>query len=197
MLGDAGLYWHHFKSNKTEREIHTLRMDFSHSIKQLEYLMHKCRLLNGGKIQTHTSAFGSIIKKFSLSHTPTLMPYSELCLDQKGKKLVTMKWVERLNYIGLAYWYVDDGALIITNGGTCPKLHFYTNSYRPEERLVLANKLREFGLDTREAKTPNHNHDERILVSRHKPEAVKFMEQIRPWVVPSMAYKIRYILEGL
>jgi len=190
LLGDACLFNQKYKSNKTGNPISTYRLIFSHSRKQLKYLQYKRSILPGCKIGKRKSKLGSIIHWYAFCHTPSLIPIAQICRRQNRKR-VNKKWLDNIDWLGIAFWYMDDGALIINKNR--PNLNFYTNSFDHQERRLLSDMLERFGLDTREAKTPNPNPNERILVSRYKSQAIKFMSKISKYIIPSMRYKIRYL----
>jgi len=192
MLGDACLNRQVMKSNKTGKPLEIYRLIFAHSIKQLDYLKHKKSIIGGSKIGERISHCGATIKHFAFCHTPSLRPIAKICHDQNHKKQVTKQWLDQLDWRAIAYWYMDDGTLITSNNR--PIIKFHTNSFSTKELKLLMEFLADYGLQTRKEKTPNPNPDERILASRHKKEALVFLEKIRPYIIPSMEYKIRSIL---
>lgn len=191
MLGDACLCRSVMKSNKTGKSIEIYKLHFAHSIKQLKYLKHKRAVIGGCKIGTRKSAYGSIIKYFAFSHTPTLRKYAEIFHDKNhNKKRVSSEWIKKIDWPALAYWYMDDGCLIMAKNKYF-SIRFHTESYSRAELVLLQDMLVQFGLDTKLIRSPNPNPDERIIASKHKYEVIKFLRKLTPWIVPSMKYKIR------
>ena len=192
MLGDAGMYVNKMKSNKTNNVMTIMRLHFAHSVKQLDYLLHKKNIINGSKVMERISGHGSTIKHYAFCHTPTLLQYKDYFLDKNNNKLVSEKWVEQLNWRSIAYWYMDDGCLIINNKS--PKINFHTESFSRSETDILINTLENrFGLKTRTA-TCNNDPNQQKIVSRHKKEAESFLEQIKPYIIKLFNYKIRWII---
>ena len=191
MLGDAGLYREWKTSNKKSRSrINTLRLTFAHSIKQLAYLEHKRSVIGGTKIGTRISGMGSIIKYFSFCHKPSLEPFAAMCHSEDDKKLLSDVWLSEIEWEALAYWFMDDGYLVVARDH--PRMGFCTQCFSPPELTMLQQLLRQFGLDSRRVTDKVKGYS--ALVARHKPEAIRFMENVRPWIIPSMRYKIRYVL---
>jgi len=192
MLGDACLHRSIMKSNKTDNKLETYKLIFAHSIKQLEYLEHKRSVLGGSRIGNRQSGHGSIIKHFAFCHTPSLRPIAEICHDSNHKKRITQEWLNLLTWKGIAYWYMDDGSLLIDKEYGRPILTFHTNSYSSSELDLLTRFLRGHGLDTRHQKADGNPGI--ILSSRHQTEARSFLKNMKPYIIPSMEYKIRAIL---
>lgn len=197
MLGDANLHrWTMTSNKKSKNTLTGYRLTFAHSIKQLDYLIHKREVLGGSRIGERRSGHGAIIKHFSFCHTPSLQPYAALCHDAVGKKQVSSAWLARLDWLAIAYWYMDDGSLIIfrnRNGNLRPQVEFHTESFTPSERELLREMLRSrFGLETSLRKC-NDDVTQQKLVSTHKDEVGEFLLRLRPHIIPSMAYKIRWV----
>lgn len=193
MLGDAGFYRNIMRSNKTNNEIEVIRMTFAHSIKQYDYILHKKKIMGGTKIGERTSGHGSIIKYFSVCHTPSLRPYCEYFLNNDYKKLVKQSWVDELNWRSIAYWFMDDGELIIKDKGKYPVIGFHTESFDINELRLLRDKLSELGLTT-STRICNKNPNQLKIISKHHKEVANFLEQIKEYIIPTMKYKIRWIL---
>jgi hypothetical protein len=193
MLGDAGYYKTTMRSNKTNKELEVIRMTFAHSIKQYEYLLHKKEIMGGTKIGERISGHGSIIKHFSVCHTPSLKPYVDYFLDENNKKSVKRNWVEKLNWRSIAYWFMDDGDLIIRNKGKNPVIGFHTESFNQHELRILRDKLLEFGLTT-STRICNKDPNQLKIVSKHYKEVAGFLEKMKEFIIPTMEYKIRWIL---
>lgn len=191
MLGDACLYQGTIRSNKKDRNLLTVRrLIFAHAEKQLPYLLHKRELLGGGKVYVRKSGHGSNIHVSVVCGKEALRPFAETCLDEEGKKRVTRDWVTRLDWRGVAYWFMDDGHLSINRNRPVVVLH--TESFSPEERGILQEFLAGFcGMETRLAPN-NSNPDTLMLVSRFKSQAERFIEGVRPYILPCLAYKVRW-----
>lgn len=196
MLGDANLHpWTMVSNKKSRTTLRGFRLTFAHSIKQLDYLLHKKAIIGGSEIGERLSGHGATIKHFSFCHSPSLRPYADLCLTD-GKKQVTTRWLDKLDWLGVAYWYMDDGSLIISKNrrrNLRPEIQFHTESFTSAERELLRNMLRErFNLHTSLRKC-NGDLTQQKIVSKHKEEVGDFLSSLRPHIIASMAYKIRWL----
>ncbi len=192
LLGDACLHRGTMKSNKTGNLIETYKLIFAHSVKQHEYVLHKQKLLNCCKIMRRKSGFGSDMEATAFSHTPTLREVAKICHDENHKKRVTSEWLAKLDWEGIAHWYMDDGDLLVSKKNHF-KMRFHTESYSFNELELLQNFLANRGLQTRLLKSPNQNPNERIICSKHKAEVIKFLEKLKPFVIQQLAYKLRVL----
>lgn len=195
LLGDASLWHWTMRSNKKCGSTLTgYKLSFSHTQKQLDYLLHKKAIIGGCAVGQRRSGYGSIIKHFTFSHTPTLRLYAELCLGSDHKKHVSVRWLDKLDWLGIAYWYMDDGSLLVEKKYRRPTVTFHTESFTAAELSLLQEMLRDrFGLDTRRA-TANSDPRQQVLSSRHKNEVMTFLANMKEYIVPTMHYKIRCIL---
>lgn len=85
-----------------------------------------------------------------------------------------------LNEQILAVWYMDDGSL-------CDKSYYLNTQQFPEQEQLLLSRLllRGFGL------TAKRDKDKRYYRLRFNvKESKKFVDLIRPYIIPSMAYKV-------
>lgn len=201
LLGDACLYYDLFQSNKTERMIECYRIQFAHGYKQLPYLKHKFGVLPGSKITPYKPGFGKLGYRYYFCHTPTLTPIAALCHDTGHKKRVTQEWLEKLTWEGIAYWYQDDGFLLVNKRYSRPTIGLCTHNFQPPELKIIQRFLAECGLETRQVKPRPSTKSKhvpkpwsRLLQSRFKHQVAPFLERIKEFIIPSLSYKIRYIL---
>ena len=98
------------------------RMLFSNCEKQLDYLKLKLESLNGqnGKIEKYTSGYGATCYRCHLKPMLDLTQYVNNLYEElknpknnrlKRRKTVTKEFLNKLNWLGLAIWYMDDGHL--------------------------------------------------------------------------------------
>ena len=85
---------------------------FSHSLKQVEYAKYKAELLRGlvptERVRTDCNSFGGTRISECTKVNPALSEAKSICY-KNGKKLVTSEWLNKLNWLGFAVWYMDDG----------------------------------------------------------------------------------------
>ena len=97
---------------------------------------------------------------------------------QDKKKIIPLDL--ELNEQILAVWYMDDGSL-------CDKSCYLNTQQFPEQEQLLLSRLllKDFGL------TARRDRDKQYYRLRFNvKESRKFVDLIRPYIIPSMAYKI-------
>ena len=84
-----------------------------------------------------------------------------------------------LDPISLAVWFMDDGSKTRTS------IYLNTQQFSNEDQLVLIGKLKEFGVF---ASLNKDKHYHRIRLTKNTVSV--FVELIRPYLLPSMTYKL-------
>jgi hypothetical protein len=196
LLGDACLSHQFFHSNKTGKLLESYKLCFYHSNKFKDYVLHKRVILGKGsktkklyKLNYRVSGLGSLMVGFSFCHSPTLKEVAKQCLDTNYKKSITTEWLEKIDWPGITYWYQDDGSLQLNKKGH-RTLSFHTESYKKKEIVLLQKLLLKFGLTTTLG-INNKNSAQQVILAHRKKEINKFIENIKPYVIPCMLYKIR------
>jgi LAGLIDADG DNA endonuclease family len=174
-----------------------------HTQTQKDYLYYKVNLLKGlcnftiykinpsGKKNPNTQyAFKS--------HRNPLYTKTRQIIYPGGKKTVNLDWLSWLNEHGLALWYMDDGCLIksyrINKSGNRiiyrREIFLNTCSFTLEEHKLLKQFIKErFGVEFQIKLTSKKSGYYRLRAGA--VEANKFIEIIKPWIVPCMKYKIK------
>jgi recombination protein RecA len=187
LLGDAGVYL-----STGSRHYHLM---ICHSPKQKEYMEWKegylKPLTTGIKQATH---FHRIRKKKYTTLTIRSTNHSYFTRLRKifypyGKKLIRRKLLNKLTPIGLAAWFMDDGTTGVNNRNY-PQLFINTCSFSQEENQIIKDYfLDNFGIEIR----VHGGRYPRLYFN--KPNAIKLIQIIRPYIIPSMEYKLRYFLQ--
>lgn len=195
MLGDACLNREIYYSNKTGKELISYKLCIYHSNKFRDYVLHKRDIIGIGsktkklyKLNYRKSGFGSLMVGFCFCHTPTLKEISPVFLDTHYKKRLSNPWLEKIDWPAIAYWYQDDGSLQIGKNGRT--IAFHTENFKEKEIKQLQELLLNFGLRTTIGKN-NYNIEQRVILAHRKKEIHKFLENISPFIVPCMRYKLR------
>ena len=97
------------------------RLRMTHSVAQLDYLNYKTQLLGDlvatpPQFQPVTSGQFSKVGTYgvnTLSRPHLALLHDELY--QEGRKTITDSYLERIDELGLALWYLDDGSLLHAN----------------------------------------------------------------------------------
>lgn len=169
---------------------HTRNMCFSmaHSMKQEEYLKYKVSILTKYNLDSnigYNTIRDSRYKNREVKecrHKSRLHPiFTDIrakYYDQHGHKRVFREFVKDIDELGLAIWYMDDGYV------TKSSCIFSSCSFTLEEQQILADILLEkFDLHFNLGKHDNSMY----LQAKDFP---KFVKLIRPYVIPSMQYKL-------
>ena len=143
LLGDASAY-----PNKKENCYNGV--DMQHSLKQKDYVDYKKKLLgdlsNTARAYTCKNSYGK--EKYGLNtiiDKRTQQIYEICYIDEK--KTVTKEWLDKLNTLGLAIWYMDDGSLhknIRSEIAT-----FHVEGYTIAEQKIIHDFLNSRGYENR------------------------------------------------
>lgn len=175
----------------------------SHGYKQKEYLEWKINLLNeygiknnGLKEYVSTKGYniGDVVYYTQLS----IIPFVKLLrrIIYKPKKTYTnRKILNRLNALGVAIWYMDDGHINIRK--TNDKIHgFYVKiatCLSKENNQIIIDYFKEvWNVSFYQFKEGKETYS----LCCGTQEGIKFIEIVKPYIesCPSMIYKIQYDL---
>ncbi len=166
------------------------RLHFVHGTKQSEYCRHKAGLLadyvrTPPKIETNRG-WGKEVCRFSTVTSPVFGELWATCIRRDGdrpRKTVTRLWVDQLDWRSVAYWFMDDGS---SQRGVAS---FSTHGFREHEVAMLAARLTQLGA-TANARPVRHGTRNYWVIRLGVPATRTLFEHVRPYVVPSMAYKL-------
>lgn len=175
----------------------------SHGYKQKEYLKWKIKLLNDYGIKNNGLKeyiskkgynVGDVVYYTQLSVIPFIKLLRRIIYKPK-KNYSNRKLLNRLNALGVAIWYMDDGHINIRK--TNNKIHgFYiklATCLSKEENQIIIDYFKEvWNVSFYQFKEGKNTYS---LCCGTK-EGVKFIEIVKPYVTecPSMLYKIQYDL---
>lgn len=178
----------------------------SHGYKQKEYLEWKIKLLNeygiknnGLKEYVSSKGYntGDIVYYSQLSVIPFIKLLRRIIYKPK-KNYSNRKLLNRLNALGLAIWYMDDGHINIRK--TKDKIHgFYikiATCLSKQDNQIIIDYFKEVWnvsfYQFKEGKSGKNTYS----LCCGTQEGIKFIEIIKPYVesCPSMLYKIQYDL---
>lgn len=199
-IGDGCLRKPHPKSGNVQLEI-------AHSIKQEAYCTWKRDLVYkifGGKrppkIGYKTIKLKGYNKEYKACRFTKSDPYFTYLrnlLYPNGIKVMTEEILNMLTPEGIAIWYMDDGSFYKKDNedGTksiCFDLRISTDSFTWEENQLICDFFRDkYGINFytyQYHKERKHN----WIIRANKQAAIKFIDLIKPYVIPEMAYKIEY-----
>lgn len=178
----------------------------SHGEKQKEYLEWKIKLLNdygiknnGLKkyIQTVGYNIGSTVYYSQMSIVPFIKVLRRV-IYKPVKNYANRKILNRLNPLGIAIWYMDDGCINIRRTGD--KIHgFYiriaTCLYKDQNQVIIDYFKEVWNISFYQFKEGKPGKNTYSLCCGTQ-EGIKFIELIKPYIesCPSMLYKIQYDL---
>ena len=175
-IGDGNIYYNKKGSGITIR----------HSDAQLEYLTHKISLLES-IYNTHINILkvqnGNQISKGDSKHFRIYRKW----LYPNGVKTIS-RVLKYLNLQSIALWYMDDGSL--TAKKKQGKIHGYEltlNTYIDKEEN---QKIIDWFLSNYNIKFTQTKGKGKYRLRMGTKEAKKFCSLLRPYIIPSMEYKL-------
>lgn len=199
-IGDGCLRKPHPKSGNVQMEI-------CHSIKQEAYCIWKrdlvYRILGGFKVPKigyKTIKLKGYDKEYSACRFTKSHPYFVYLrnlLYPNGIKVMTREILNKLTPQGIAIWYMDDGSFYKKDNETGTKsisfdLRISTDSFSKEENELICDFFKEkYGIKF----YPYQYHKERQhnwILRANKQAAIKFIDFVKPYIIPEMVYKIEY-----
>ncbi len=114
---------------------------------------------------------------------------------KNDRKIVTKNILDKLSDLSLAIWFQDDGQSVVSkSGGDKTKKYIgeakiYTCSFNQEENEVICNWFKEkYGLVC----TIRNKTEKNLYLHFNKENSDKLRDIIRPYIVPSMFYKVNF-----
>lgn len=172
-----------------------------HSINQEDYVKWKFELLNR-IIPNHGAVKNSIY--YGQSYDKRTNKIYKFCSCHKGAPYIRVlrKWLyrpdktftravlNRLNAQGLAIWFMDDGNLrgkYSKVTGKLSSIQTVLATHCSEEEIEILHKyfVEVWGVDFSKYKIRD-----RYILCGNTKESNKFLDIIRPYVIPSMSYKV-------
>lgn len=177
------------------------QFQFQHGECQLEYLKWKLKLLNENGIRTsavtisRNTGYGSNKNKcVARTQITTFTRLLRKILYTPTKQISNIKLLNRLDPLGLAIWYMDDGNISYKKYKDSVRGFYITiSTYTSKEET---QKLIEYFKDKWDINFYMHKNKGKYCLQCSTKEGIKFVNIIRPHVLkcPSMVYKIQYDL---
>lgn len=190
ILGDGSV--------KKYKNYKTARYAFRHSEIQSEYFYWKARELknlaseNSTHVQERNSA-GNRMLRFQTLALPSIESIY-LVTTENNEKSIRREWLNKLDPLGLAVWWMDDGSLI----GNTTKGVFCTDSFSYEEQVILQRYLaEEWDIEVRIKPVKGREGHNRLHLTSVR-ELKKLLRVIIPVIpVESMLYKVLVLYKHL
>jgi len=170
----------------------------SHSLKQIDYLIWKMKLLypilgsyNLGWIPPRTGWSGSAprIKALSLTSKYLKHIYDDFYSMENGRpiKRARLNVLRRFTPLSLAVFYQDDGNLKVRKGRIC-RIRLHVEGFSEFDRRTMQRYFLEtWGIEFQSKKSPQGDFH---LESRNRTEGKKFLKIVEPYICESMRYKV-------
>lgn len=111
--------------------------------------------------------------------------------DSKSKKKVSREWLDCLDDMGLAIWYMDDGSIGIRklkDGSVSCSISLHTSGFTNKENQIIADWLLAKGYKVSVVSAGSKKEIWKIDLSSES--SMKFATAIAPYVPESMRYKL-------
>lgn len=131
-----------------------------------------------GKVAVSKKQYRVVSKSF---HGHSNIDFRKFCYS-KNKKTVTKEWLNSLTPISLAFWYMDDGTLSVSEGKNNKSI-LCTNCFTVEEQNLIIDFFRKINIDC-------YYCEKRKNIIFSPNDSKKFQTLIAPYIIPSMRYKL-------
>ena len=163
-----------------------MSLQWRHSVKQKPLTDLKCRILAPLQAYRRTgkSGYDADIEDCRVCAADQLVEISSVCYF--GKKAINDKWLNELNDIALAFWYMDDGSLSQGNKTQRPRAMFHTEGWNKTDVEKMCGYLRmKYGYVP--VVQEYHGYQ---AIRLNADDAEKFWELIAKFVIPEFRYKL-------
>lgn len=165
-----------------------------HSLKQKDYLLWKMNLMSklfnfAGSpymFDTYDKRTGKTYShiKINASNTRKLKQYHSI-FYKNGKKIIPKRFLYRLNELGLAVWYQDDGTY--NYGGY--RCSIATDDFSYEDHLLIQKFFKEkYNIGCK-----IYNKKDRFYIGFVRKESENFLKLIKSYIHKSMIYKLGHL----
>jgi len=161
--------------------------------RQFEYLLWKMQILaplvGDYYVKIRPSSAGRpIVQAVTRKLHPLYHFHRDFYSFENGtwKKKIRLNVLRRLSPLSLACWFQDDGSLYASRDRRLKGLRIATYGFSYDENVIIQQYFKEaWKLDTNVVHRGKY-----CYVGMHKDDTEKFIELIRPFIHPTMQYKI-------
>jgi DNA polymerase III gamma/tau subunit len=158
LLGDSSIH-KNISGGKIIKNECKPRISCVHGQKQKDYLLFKKNILKNFVKTNEKEEFHCYSKKYNnnistwrfntITSNSFIDIYNNVC--KNGKKNVTLKWLNNIDWCGMAFWFMDDGScvLIKTKKESSYKrfINIATHGFSKKECLLLRKWLKTKGIE--------------------------------------------------
>lgn len=170
-------------------------IDITHSEKQLDYLKYKIEIFKkyGFKVSSIYKRKVKTYIEYSVhiyfEKNPKILNTLRWWFYNTGKKYFTYNMIKKLTPLGMAIWYMDDGSRTIhynKNHDQIKSRELYLSTYLSrEEHKNIIKYFNNLGINLKEVKDR-----QKYRLRMNATNAKLFIPIIKPYICPSMLYKI-------
>jgi hypothetical protein len=185
------------------------RMRIEHAQAQQAYAEHKEGILRSLGFKMNAKLItvlngknaGKSYYRIDLNQNP-LITTAYKWVYNKGRKAIDKALIRQLDDRSLAYWFMDDGYAKLVKYVQEPSFRYYydvpkvgafkfaNQAFTYEENILFVDwLLGAFGINARIINEKGYE----VIISRIEDKE-KFVNVIKPYIIPSMMYKIQYPL---
>lgn len=164
-------------------------ISFAYGEKQREHAKFKAKIL-GGRYREQTHVDGFIKDSIRcVAHSRLNMYVNNLykMIYKNNVKHISMDWLNELDNLGIAMWYMDDGSLVHRVGEDTCSLHTQGYNLHENEIFVKFLKSRGYNFHIRHSYSKNKPY---LFLGLMQDSSEKFFSDIARYVIPSMQYKL-------
>lgn len=113
-------------------------------------------------------------------------------VTQNKKKKVSLEWLNKISDEGIAWWYMDDGSLNKRKykDKEYRDIRFHTQGYSKEENYIISDWLTKKGYPNKLSEYFSKSRNKTYSYIRlQNKESIKFINNFKKYVAPSMEYK--------
>lgn len=185
-----------------------VQFECAHSTKQEEYLTWKrdlvYKIFGGNKPpkigykEIKLKGYDTTYHACRFCKTHPYFTYLRKLLYPDGVKVMTREILDKLTPQGIAIWYMDDGSFYKKDNadGTksiCFDLRISTDCFSKEENEIIVDYFKEvWGINFYVFLGHKDRKNYNWIIRANKEAAIKFIDLVKPYIIPSMEYKIEY-----
>jgi len=159
------------------------QLEEAHSKKQKSYLFWKIKQLKNIDFNYRITKNGAF--HFESRTYSVLNPYRDIFYNN-SKKMINNEVLDNLRELGLAVWYMDDGSYNKKNNYCV----IYTNCFSYGENKIIKEWFKKQWNISPNLHSCFKRNKRFYYIAFNKEETKKFIKIIKPYIHPSMNYKI-------
>jgi hypothetical protein len=177
------------------------------SIKQKEYALWKYKILSNLCRENPIKENSLFDKRYNKNYTTCFFmtrSYTDIetinnQFYTSGKKVITQEVLDNLTPLSIAVWYMDDGTVDFVHRSR-PQwriesigVKFCTDSFSEQEHELMKNWfMQKYGILTKVRRVDHTKRNGTVKYRLIIKDTDKFFELIRPYIIPSMLYKVDF-----